>query len=250
MQDLVARQKLQCGCLVEDPTGADVDKCLCWQIEEPLSRIGDPSGNVDLSKKAEAAWARCSSSLKTHNENVVKAWNEEIDALLVFVSIHAGLFSAVLTAFNVAILPEISADEPPDSSIAAIWINTLWFFSLVFSLAGASVGIVVRQWLRQFVTPTPYDPKCSACIHYLRWDLGVIPWHLPLILDILPVCLQLAVILFLVGLVGLLWTLNNVVAGIISTIVAMLFILAIYTTLLPIWEPYCPYKSLQALMAC
>lgn len=43
------------------------------------------------------AWSRCAQVLKEHDDGQVRAWKEEIDTLLVF----AGLFSGVLTAFNV-----------------------------------------------------------------------------------------------------------------------------------------------------
>ena len=34
----------------------------------------------------------------------------------------------------------------------AIWINTLWFVSLVFSLASATIGIIVKQWIKEYST--------------------------------------------------------------------------------------------------
>ncbi|EMD31174.1 hypothetical protein CERSUDRAFT_26385, partial [Gelatoporia subvermispora B] len=123
-------------------------------------------------------WAECAKQLQNHDEAMVKAWKEEIDALLVF----AGLFSAVLTAFNVevctslspnsnqnvnaqilmrlltqlsipahlgiddvAILPGFTA-ETASPNASFVWINALWFASLVLSLSTASVGIIARQW--------------------------------------------------------------------------------------------------------
>ena len=96
---------------------------------------------------------------------------------------QAGLFSAVLTAFNVQsytllapdpqdrlldALQQISAQlgsfsvnpsfvnstapavsqtpvPPPRAPRSAVWLNTLWFSSLIFSLSAASVGIMVKQ---------------------------------------------------------------------------------------------------------
>ncbi|OCH85250.1 hypothetical protein OBBRIDRAFT_740216, partial [Obba rivulosa] len=233
---------------VNSSISEDLD-CRCSSLGDQAGVLGEGASVNELRKQADEGWSECARRLRTHNEKVVGAWKEEIDSLLTF----SGLFSAVTTAFNVAFIQSlIGLDESPmangvtQSVVSSVWINTLWLSSLVLSLSGASIGIVVRQWLKHFITPTPYDPKHSAYIHYLRWELGVIQWHVPQILDLLPVCLLLAVILFLVGLVGLLWALNNVVAAIISGQVGLLCLLALYTTMAPAWRPDCPYKSPQA----
>ncbi|EJD44222.1 hypothetical protein AURDEDRAFT_27370, partial [Auricularia subglabra TFB-10046 SS5] len=45
----------------------------------------------------EEAWKQCSTLMAKHDDEICKAYREEIDTLLVF----AGLFSAVVTAFTV-----------------------------------------------------------------------------------------------------------------------------------------------------
>ncbi|EMD36203.1 hypothetical protein CERSUDRAFT_51963, partial [Gelatoporia subvermispora B] len=136
-------------------------------------------------------WTKCAERLKVHDDVIVKAWKEEIDALL------AGLFSAVLTAFNVElytalqpdpgvdltnqILLQISAQlngcpfqntgislQTTDSpSSSKIWINAFWFSALVSSLSAASIAIIVRQWLNHFISPTASDSQRAAQIHCL-----------------------------------------------------------------------------------
>ncbi|OCH93745.1 hypothetical protein OBBRIDRAFT_700667, partial [Obba rivulosa] len=222
---------------------------------------------------ADKAWSLCAERLKSQDVGMVKAWNNEIDALLVF----AGLFAAVLSAFIVAIYPKLGSDpgtdlntqillhllaQSPDNSAVQLFtsrilvssdasnvhastiaINVLWFTSLVLVLSAASIGIVVRQWLNYFVSPTSSDSKHSAYIHCLRYNEGLLPWSVPEILSALPVLLQAALAFFLVGLVILLWTLNHVVALITSFFVASLFLFSAYCTTRPYFKPYCPYKS-------
>ncbi|EIW63815.1 uncharacterized protein TRAVEDRAFT_87402, partial [Trametes versicolor FP-101664 SS1] len=48
-------------------------------------------------RAAAEAWTKCTDVMKGHHEAVLARWKDEIDTLLVY----AGLFSAVLTAFNV-----------------------------------------------------------------------------------------------------------------------------------------------------
>ncbi|EIW53896.1 uncharacterized protein TRAVEDRAFT_98338, partial [Trametes versicolor FP-101664 SS1] len=128
-------------------------------------------------------WSETAEIVKAYSDEMVKRWNAEIDTYL------AGLFSAILTAFNVqsyqllqpapttdpvlVALQQISAqlssfstnppfvnstqpayrqtDTPtPRAPRAAVWLNALWFSSLILSLSSASVGIMVKQWLNEY----------------------------------------------------------------------------------------------------
>ncbi|EMD39799.1 hypothetical protein CERSUDRAFT_92287 [Gelatoporia subvermispora B] len=240
----------------------------------------------DDSKRAEAAWAECAKAARDHDEEQAKTWKEEIDPLLVF----AGLLSGVLTAFiaivwtqltpafdspdiNTAILLRISAQlearnnaTSPADILAALqsmspgagqpssawtWIGCLWFASLILSLSASSISLNVRQWLNHFTSPTPQDPVCSTYIHCLRWYMGFVNWHVAGTLSVLPLLLQMALILFLIGVVILTWTALGVsVAAITTPLVAILLSFLTFTTLAPIFKKTCPYKSPQALFAC
>ncbi|EMD41611.1 hypothetical protein CERSUDRAFT_90185 [Gelatoporia subvermispora B] len=162
---------------------------------------------------------------------------------------QAGLFSAALTAFNVELYTALKPDgneAPPTSSV---WINALWFSSLILSLSSASIGIIVRQWLHQFISPASPDPRRSAEIHHSRYELGIIRWKVPEILNILPILLLAALMLFFIGLAILLSTLNFAVAILCTAMISILFIFFAVTTIAPTFWFDCPYKSPQALMA-
>ncbi|OCH86287.1 hypothetical protein OBBRIDRAFT_246622 [Obba rivulosa] len=188
---------------------------------------------------ADEGWRKCARRLREHDEDIVKAWKEEIDTLLVF----AGLFSTALTAFNVEFY---SALNPADAT--PVWINALWFSSLISSLSAASIGIIVRQWLGHFISPTSPDPRRSVEIHCLRYDMGLIRWRVPEILGLLPILLLMSLVLFFVGLAVLLWALNRTVAIIALTLISTLFAFLFFTTLIPAISFDCPYKSPQALL--
>ncbi|OCH94847.1 hypothetical protein OBBRIDRAFT_49980 [Obba rivulosa] len=229
----------------------------------------------------EAGWASCDRQLRDHDRDLAQAWKEEIDTLLVF----AGLFSAILTAFNVELYTSLAPDpgvdltnrilvqistqlaglsmndpsatsvqptflssHPTKASTPSVWINALWFSSLVLSLSSAAIGIIVRQWLGHFISPTSSNAQRSAQIHCLRYDRGLVSWHVPEILSLLPILLLASLVLFLIGLVILLWTLNGIVAGITTGLVAVLFLFLVSSTVLPTIRLDCPYKSPQALL--
>ena len=125
-------------------------------------------------------------------------------------------------------------------------LNTLWFASLVFSLAAASIGILVKQWLREYLSGAASSPRENARIRQFRFE-GLLKWKVPEIIAMLPVMLQIALAFFLVGLVYLLWSLDDVVAGVITIFVVASLLFLVLTTILPSIDGECPHRSPQAL---
>ncbi|EIW54235.1 uncharacterized protein TRAVEDRAFT_132073, partial [Trametes versicolor FP-101664 SS1] len=89
---------------------------------EETQRVHRVSGPLDRDQhrkyrqhRITEAWTGASRMVETYSEEMIKRWKEEIDTYLVF----AGLFSAVLTAFNVQsyILLQPAA---PDPSLAVL----------------------------------------------------------------------------------------------------------------------------------
>ncbi|KAI0782803.1 hypothetical protein C8Q75DRAFT_702627, partial [Abortiporus biennis] len=60
------------------------------------------------------SWATLDGKLKNYDEKMIKDWNEEIDTLLLD-SLYAGLFSAVLTAFNIESYRGLNLDSSDKS---------------------------------------------------------------------------------------------------------------------------------------
>ncbi|RPD52958.1 hypothetical protein L226DRAFT_572628 [Lentinus tigrinus ALCF2SS1-7] len=219
-------------------------------------------------------WANCVKVLRDYDEHMVKGWKEDVDSLLVF----AGLFSAVLTAFNIEsykllqedpdettanLLRQISAQlatstvsvanstaslnsEPFRADSRSVRINILWFSSLVLSLVSASIGILTKQWLREYISNAASSPRENARIRQLRHE-GFVHWHIPLTIALLPILLQVAMALFFAGLLDLLWSLHHAVAGVITVLVSISLSFLVITTIMPTVRGDCPYKSPQAM---
>ena len=186
---------------------------------------------------------------------------------------QAGLYSAIITAFiiesykglsqgpedkTVKLLAEISAklggnvfsaanaaQNSNSPSFSAVVINSLLFASLVAALSSAFIGIMVKQWLREYIRPisiTPIDALSLRQLHYQALkDWGVVE-----IISFLPILLQFSLALFLTGLLYFLWTLDDVVAGILTAFVSLVLVFYALTTVLPALQPACPYKSPQS----
>ncbi|KIP04511.1 hypothetical protein PHLGIDRAFT_109427 [Phlebiopsis gigantea 11061_1 CR5-6] len=239
----------------------------------------DRSERASLREKPKTtsdAWSKCNRVLKDHDAPMVAGWKEDIDTLLVF----AGLFSAVLTAFIVEsytflqpdpegtstnilreILVELRNTSSPQAAASvrsqfpfitpvtpsfAIRVNTMWFCSLVFSLSAASVGILVKQWLRDYSSRAGTSSREGARIRQFRHN-GLVKWHVPEIIAALPLLLQWALGLFFIGLIDLLWSLNFIVAGIVTGFACTSLAFLAVTTILPTLWADCPHRSPQAL---
>ena len=163
--------------------------------------------------------------------------------------------SAQLNSFTVS-SPFVNATQPAhridedqlpfQAPASAVWINTLWFSSLVCSLASASIALMVKQWLHGLGTGLSGTSRESARLRQYRLN-GLLKWRIGMIVILLPILLQTALILFLAGLVVLLWTLHGTVAAVTSSLVGALIVFSIIVTLLPAFQWDCGYRSPQAL---
>ncbi|KAI0698852.1 hypothetical protein C8Q76DRAFT_248362 [Earliella scabrosa] len=227
-------------------------------------------------EEKKEAWDKTADVVKIYSDELVDRWNKEIDTLLVY----AGLFSAVLTAFNVQsytllapdpqdrlldTLQQISAQlgsfsvnpsfvnstspavsqipvPPPQAPRSVVWLNTLWFSSLIFSLSAASIGIMVKQWLSEYSAGLSGSSRQTARLRQHRLN-SLIKWRVGSVVAILPVLLQIALVLFFSGLLVLLWSLNDVVAGVASALIGVLFIATAGSIVLPTVKRDCSYIS-------
>lgn len=240
-------------------------------------------------------WSVYASRMRAYDEAMVRGWKEEIDTLLVFVSEQtrhahrhalipghkAGLFSAIVTAFNIEayhllqddptqasmqVLLQISQQlaslqatganattQPPSfqmttnfqPSSQSVRINALWFSSLVFSLFSALVAIIVKQWTREYMVAVSLSPRDSVRLRQHRFDC-MVAWHVPEIMALLPLLLQISLVLFFVGLIDFLFLLQTTVAAIVTALIAVALIFYAATTLTPAFDIRCSYKSPQS----
>ncbi|KAK7693016.1 hypothetical protein QCA50_002581 [Cerrena zonata] len=218
-------------------------------------------------------WSRLSDLIRQYDRDRVEDVKEDIDTLLVF----AGLFSAVITAFIVEsyktlqqqpedttnqILLQLSAQLASltlsgnfvNSTIPmftspsfvptrfSVLVNTLWLLSLVVALITASLGILVKQWLHELMARDTQDPCQQVKIRFFR-EVGVQRWQVFEIAAALPVLLQLALLLFFIGLSAFLHNLNLVVAWVVTGVMIIWLVFYVFMTIAPVFSSQCPYKT-------
>ncbi|EIW54284.1 uncharacterized protein TRAVEDRAFT_101014, partial [Trametes versicolor FP-101664 SS1] len=167
------------------------------------------------------AWTDAAGMVQSYSDDMIARWNKEIDTYLVF----AGLFSAILTAFNVqsylllqpaapdpsiAVLQRISsqldsfsinppfvnstqpsnssltnANTPPPAPRWAVWLNALWFSGLILSLTSASVGIMVKQWLNEYGSGVSGTSRPIARVRQYRLH-NLQRWHVEDVVGTIP----------------------------------------------------------------
>ena len=176
----------------------------------------------------------------------LQADSAEATALLLQqISVQLSLVgTAELQTFNVQTFAGSNSSFTPDR--AYVVINTTWFAALVFSLLSALIGIVAKQWLRAYITTLSSSPRENVRLRQYRHD-GLVRWHVAEIVGSLPILLEIALVLFLHGLLQLLAKLNTTVFGVISAFVGMTFIFYFATAIIPVMISGSPFKSPQSL---
>ncbi|KAJ3554692.1 hypothetical protein NM688_g2977 [Phlebia brevispora] len=231
--------------------------------------------STSIMASALRGWATIEKHMAVHDETTMKKYSDDIDTLLVF----AGLFSAVLTAFVVVSYPSLQPDNsqvsidllmgistqlssftvsggyvnstassaspaPFQAASSAVAINSLWFLSLVFSFAAALYGILVKQWIREYLqwNYVLAPARENVLVRQVQFEAWY-EWKVPMVAASIPVMLEMALILFLCGLVIFLWTLESTVAAVITVAIAILLIFTFLFAILPAFSNRCPYKS-------
>lgn len=111
------------------------------------------------------------------------------------------------------------------------------------------------QWVREYRRDIALPQADLISLRQMRFN-GLIKWKVPEILSSLPLLLQIALILFFVGILELLWVLDRGVAIPITIVIGLILVFMVTTTMLPTlqifwggwWHraPQCAYKSPQS----
>jgi hypothetical protein len=155
-------------------------------------------------------------------------------------SIHQALTGLNLS--NISLPPSPLPFTPP---MYGIWINSLWFMSLVISMTCAVLANLLQQWARKYLKVTqPHSTselrRARCCAFYAD---GVDNFLLPWVFEALPAMLHLSVFLFFAGLVVFLWHFDPTISKLILSWVAGCVTLYGYITFIPTFRHDSPYNT-------
>ncbi|GJE95369.1 hypothetical protein PsYK624_115530 [Phanerochaete sordida] len=215
-------------------------------------------------------WQTMVQSVRDVDVRRVTDTKEDIDTLLVF----AGLFSAVVTTFVVssytslqpgandevvALLRQVlmqkytqsgsalnpvnpvATVDPFEAPLWALRVNGLWFASLIVSLSTASFGMLVKQWLIEYLAMEWISPEEQLRARQYRHP-GLKEWKVFEIAAMLPLLLHLSLGLFFLGLCFYTAAANKIVGRSTFPLVAGWAFFALLSVFAPLVSPRCPYK--------
>ena len=131
--------------------------------------------------------------------------------------------------------------SPPNH---AVWVNALWFLSLVISLTCALLATLLQQWARRYlkITQSRYSPHKRARIRAF-FSEGVEKCLLPWAVEILPTLLHISLSLFFAGLVVFLCNVDLTIFKLVSSWVCLCAALYGCITCMPIIRHDSPYYT-------
>jgi hypothetical protein len=151
--------------------------------------------------------------------------------------------------YQATINPNVSSSlptSPPPFSppTYAVWVNALWFLSLVISLTCALLATLLQQWARRYlkVTQTRYSPDKRARIRSFFAE-GVQKCLLHWTVEALPTLLHVSLFLFFAGLIVFLWNVNLTIFKLILSWAGICTALYGCITLMPIFRHDSPYYT-------
>ncbi|KAG8943812.1 hypothetical protein FRC04_002506 [Tulasnella sp. 424] len=201
------------------------------------------------------------------DEDMVTSLKSQLDGILIF----AGLFAGVNSAFLAFTLPQMSPDPTDDTNALlfqimlggnstirstadlpsasfspatrAYTINVLFSLSLTLALLGSFLAVLGQQWL------VYYRKRSGGGAEYQRWEqlrryLGAKRWRLELVLDdVLPSLLQVALVIFCVAFILYLGILSRSLCYTIAAPLCVAGAIIVMTATCAAWDHWCPFKS-------
>jgi hypothetical protein len=143
-------------------------------------------------------------------------------------------------------IPTSLSNNPAQSFSAptsAVWVNGLWFLSLVISLTCALMASLLQQWARRYleVAYPPYSLPKRARIRAF-YSEGVENLYVPWIVQALTALLHISLFLLFAGLAVFLFNVHTIFA-VVTAWIGICVILYACLTLLPIIFKNSPYSG-------
>ncbi|KZT52679.1 hypothetical protein CALCODRAFT_486967 [Calocera cornea HHB12733] len=133
--------------------------------------------------------------------------------------------------------------SPSNATLGALYVNALWVISLLLSLISTVFAVSVKQWLTTYKERLPAPALACVRERHERY-VSLERWKIAVIVNALPLIINLAVFIFLAGLVIYMWQSSNSLGALLCGLLAASACLYLTTVLLPFVWPRCPYQSL------
>ncbi|KAI9434963.1 hypothetical protein H4582DRAFT_2100676 [Lactarius indigo] len=235
--------------------------CKCKDTEEDT--YSDPSGVIFSMYTARAS---------EFDDKIVEYWKGGADNTLIF----TGVFSSTVATFIAMSYPRLQQDpnvitqsllaqisqqlsttndtspsaSPSSStqsftpSASVVFVNSVWFLSLLLSLTCAIIATFLQQWARRYLQVVQRNHETHVRAHIQEYfSQGTHRFRIYRLVEMLPFLLFVSLLLFFVGLIVFAFLANRIVAYITIGIVGFCFLSYIALTLMPLLYHDCPYYT-------
>jgi Family of unknown function (DUF6535) len=285
---------------LNDPINVVKGRVMNDQSEDgPQSSSADEASEEreDFDDSANPLWSLYEKEAKNRDEAQILTLKDDMDGVLIFVCIYflsahcqpsndislkAGLFSAVLTAFVVPKIQNLQVDHAQQSAfyqgqsvqilaqisqqIASIGtqvplnitqpatfptfypsasdrrVNVYWLMSLVFSLSAAFLATLVQQWVRSYMR---VFQRSSNPLKTSRIRLFLFEGVelLPVVAEAVPGLIHVSLFLFFMGLCDAMLNIDTTVG--VTTVVPIVVcgFLYLYSVVAPLTNPKSSYRN-------
>ncbi|KAJ7186432.1 hypothetical protein C8R46DRAFT_1057179 [Mycena filopes] len=158
-----------------------------------------------------------------YDKEFQQKYSTDLDTALIF----AGLFSAVSSAFIIQIEPQLIG-TPPTIIVVA---QSMLYISLFATLLAALLAVLGKQWIMYYQAAGSRGTIEERGLERQRKLDGLVKWKFDAVLQLFPLLLQLALLLFACSLSVYLWTVNRAISTIVIVLtscglIAYFFLLA------------------------
>ncbi|KAJ7712085.1 hypothetical protein B0H16DRAFT_1626274 [Mycena metata] len=188
-------------------------------------------------------WTAYKTLADEYDKETQRKYGNDLDTALIF----AGLFSAVSSAFIIQIQPELqptseltgttlalltllaqnisvptsttsSSSAPPTIIVVA---QGFLYFSLFSTLLAALLAVLGKQWILHYDSVGERGTIAERGLERQHKFDGMQRWKFDLAMQMFPLLLQFALLLFAIALSTYLWTINHAIAGLVLGLTAL-----------------------------
>ncbi|KAJ7921691.1 hypothetical protein B0H13DRAFT_2414865 [Mycena leptocephala] len=200
------------------------------EIHKAVEALKPQAATTD---KKTAFWTSYMKLADEHDKEFQQKYSTDLDTALIF----AGLFSAVSSAFIIQIQPT------SPFTINTVAVLSLLYISLFTTLLAALLAVLGKQWIMYYQAAGSRGTIEERGLERQRKLDGLRKWKFDAVLQMFPMLLQLALLLFSLAISVYLWTIHRSIAAIVLALTLVGFASYLFLLASAIVSPDSPFQT-------
>ncbi|KAJ7921704.1 hypothetical protein B0H13DRAFT_2414885 [Mycena leptocephala] len=202
------------------------------EIHKAVEALKPQASTTD---KKTAFWTSYMKLADEHDKEFQQKYSTDLDTALIF----AGLFSAISSAFIIQIQPQPTSPF----SVNTVAVLSLLYISLFTTLLAALLTVLGKQWIMYYQAAGSRGTIEERGLERQRKLDGLRKWKFDAVLQVFPVLLQLALLLFASAISVYLWPIHHSIAAIVIALTVFGFASYIFLLASTIVSPDSPFQT-------